>query len=378
MLPRTGPPPAWANLTCTPAELCELVNALLVDNDEALANDLVAGRRRIEAFAMLVERHRLGCYLASRLEGSPLQEMLPADLWESIRRRRQQQEQCTGAILQELRWLLPHLQAAGIPVMLLKGPELASRFHGGLHERGYGDLDLLVRDRDRRATLELLTDLGYERRSRVLLSRTLMAQVTHGFDYVRQGVRLDLHWCLSRQPGFRIDEEGFWARAERWPVAGLEATVPHPADELHHLLISAFADLQRGALRLQSLLDLKAVMDAIHPFQEAAFLAARQQERTAEVCGAMLAIHRALLPGQGHCAPLGRSHEPVSERSWILKLLEPAPLGLPVKLWCARRLPVSLPQYALWWLTSLPLRTAASHPALRPVLASVPAPGGRK
>ncbi|MEB3308206.1 MAG: nucleotidyltransferase family protein [Cyanobacteriota bacterium] len=278
-------------------------------------------------------------------------------------------------MLEELHGILPCFQAAGIPVMLLKGPELASRFHGGLHERGYGDLDLLVHGRDRRATLQLLSTLGYAQRSRVLLSRTLMAQVNHGFDFSRHGVRLDLHWCLSRQPGFRIDEEGFWQRGVGWSVAGLELTVPHPADELHHLLISAFADLQRGALRLQSLLDLKAVMATLHPFEETAFLAAREQERTAAVCRSMLAILRALLPAQGNGAAQARSNEPKLTRSQMLGLLQPAPLGLPLKLWCARRLPVSLPSYGLWWLASLPLRAAASHPALRRPLSSEPAPG---
>jgi len=374
MRPRSGPPPAWADLSCTPAELCEVLDALLAGNDEELAADLAAGQRPIEAVALLVERHRLGCFLASRLEGSPVQRMLPGDLWETICRRRQQQERRSAAILAELRWLLPRFDAAGITVMLLKGPELASRFHGGLHERGYGDLDLLVRGRDRRAALQLLDELGYERRSRVLLSRTLMARVNHGFDYIRQGVRLDLHWCLSRQPGFRIDEDGFWARSLPWSYEGLNVAVPHPQDELHLLLISAFADLQRGALRLQSLLDVKAVIEALQPFQEEAFLATRQQERTTEVCRTMLAIDRALLPGQEHGAEQESNLSLTPAPSRILELLQPLHFGLPAKLWCARRLPVSLPYYCLWWLTSLPLRVAASHPALRPPSASRPAP----
>ena len=360
---RPGPPPAWTDLSCTPAELCSVLAALLAGRDGVLAREFRAGSLPISAIAMLVDRHRLGCYLASRLEGSPLQAVLPAALWDGIQGRRQLQVQRTAAILEELRWLLPRFGEAGIEVMLLKGPELATRFHSGLHQRGYGDLDLLVRGRDRRATLQLLGSLGYTLRSRVLLSRTLMATVNHGFDFERQGVRLDLHWCLSRQPGYRIDEDGFWARRVPWRHAGVEITVPHPADELHLLLISAFADLQRGALRLQSLVDLQAVITALHPFDQSAFLAERRQEQTAEVCRSMLDLMQGLLDNGNGCSGTEGFLAPLPERQPMLALLQ-SPFQLSTKLWCARRLPVSLPHYGLWWLASLPLRTAASHPAL--------------
>ena len=367
-----GPPPAWVDLSCPPAALCDVLAALLAGADQALAADLAVNREPISALAMLVERHRLGCYLASRLESSPVQALLPAELWEAIQRRQYQQEQRTAAILGELRWLLPRFQAAGIEVMLLKGPELATRFHGGLHQRGYGDLDLLVRGRDRRATLKLLNELGYTLRSRVVLSRSLMATVNHGFDFERQGVRLDLHWCLSRQPGYRLDENGFWARRVPWTHDGVEVAVPHPTDELHLLLISAFADLQRGALRLQSLVDLRAVIEALHPFDQEAFLDERRQERTATVCYAMLEVQRLLLQRKP-CAPTQTDRGPAApEREHLLARLQNRSFPLSTKLWCARRLPVNLLHYSLWWLASLPMRAACSHPVLAPRSLSPP------
>lgn len=372
---RSGPPPAWANLGCTPAELCDVLAALLRGRDEELECDLAAGRLPISALTMLVERHRLACYLAGRLANSPLRARLPSALWEAIQGRRLQQEQRTTAILEEFRWLLPRFHAARIEVMLLKGPELADRFHGGLYQRGYGDLDLLVRERDRRRVLKLLEEMGYALRSRVLLSRSLMASVNHGFDFERQGVRLDLHWCLSRQPGYRIDEERIWARRVPWTQAGLTAHVPEPHDELHLLLISAFADLQRGALRLQSLLDVQALLAALDPFDVAEFLRERRWERTAEVCRSMLAINGLLLAGSASGQAWDEPREGFPSREQILALLESAPWHLPLKLWCARCLPVSLLHYGLWWLISLPLRTAASHPLLRP--APAPAAVGR-
>ncbi len=317
---------------------------------------------------MLVERHRLGCYLAARLADSPVRPMLPDALWRSIVSRLEEQQQRTTSILAELHWLLPHFVQAGIPLMLLKGPELAARFHGGLHRRGYGDLDLLVLERDRQAAMQLLETLGYALRSRVLLSRSLMATVHHGFDFERQGLRLDLHWCLSRQPGYRIDEAAFWERRLTWRHGDLTIEVPHPQDELHLLLISAFADLQRGALRLQSLLDVQALLAALAPLDLEVVLASRRSERTAEVCRTMLSITRLLLASQVMAESVNSCLMPLTSREQILALLRPVPFQWRIKFWCARRLPVSLLHYALWWLATLPFRTAASHPALRPAL----------
>ena len=82
-----GPPPAWVDLSCPPAALCDVLAALLAGADQALAADLAVNREPISALAMLVERHRLGCYLASRLESSPVQALLPAELLEAIQRR---------------------------------------------------------------------------------------------------------------------------------------------------------------------------------------------------------------------------------------------------------------------------------------------------
>lgn len=364
-----GAPPAWADLSCSPGQLCSVLSALLAGQDQDLAAELAGGSALPEALAMLVERHRLACYLAGRLADSPLWPLLSGELRGSIQRRRNQQEQRTRAILDELLWLQPRFQQAGIPVMLLKGPELATRFHGGLHERGYGDLDLLVRERDRRGAHQLLNDLGYGLRSRVLLSRSLMATVNHGFDFERGSVRLDLHWCLSRKPGYRIDEAGVWARRLSWTHADLTIDVPAPQDELHLLLISAFADLQRGALRLQSLLDVRAVRAAFPAWDAEAFLRHREAERTADVCRTMLEVDRLLLTSEMVGADGQPGMAPARDR--VLALLGPSPFHWRLKLWCARRLPVSLPHYALWWLASLPLRTAASHPALRRAPASL-------
>lgn len=362
---RPGPLPAWADLSCTPADLCDVLAALLQGEHDALAAALRDERLPMEALVMLVERHRLGCHLAARLVHSPLLPLVPKQLWDAIQERQRQQAQRTSRMLEALQRLLPRFKHAGIETMVVKGPELAARFSGGLLQRGYGDLDLLVRGQDRRAALDLLMKLGFQLRSRVLLSRSVTARFVHGFDFEHQGLRLDLHWCLSRQPGFRIDETGFWARRTHWSLDGVTVAVPAAVDELHFLLISAFADLQRGALRLQSLVDVTMLVDALEAFDGKTFLLDRNSEGTAEVCRLMLGVQQVLLSSKRPGPAWASALEPLPNRQHLLQLLQPAPFDLPLKLWSAPHLPVSPLHYGLWWLLSLPFRTASSHPSLR-------------
>lgn len=64
----------------------------------------------------------------------------------------------------ELFRLLDNFRAAGIQALVTKGPALSVRCYGDPGMRQYGDLDLVLRERDiRRATLAML-DLGYEPR----------------------------------------------------------------------------------------------------------------------------------------------------------------------------------------------------------------------
>lgn len=360
-----GPPPAWADLGCAPAELCLATGALLRVEDASLAAALEAGHVSVRAIQMLVERHRMGAWLHHRLTGSPVVDALPPALAAHIEAAAVRQWSTAGACRAALADLLPRFDAAGIPVALLKGPALAARYYGGPTHRSYGDLDLLVPEADRARADAVLRVAGYHRVSRALLGERLTARFVHGFDYRGGPIGVDLHWCLSRMPGYRLDMGALWAGMTPFAADHVPCLVMAPEDEMHFLLLSAFADLQRGALRLQSLVDLCMVLRLQPAVDWAAFLAARRVERTDAVCRATLALFLGLLDLDGAFPALAAVLGGDMPTHAAVTAIQSTRGALGAKAWSARALPVSSVRYLAWWSVSLPFRVAASHPRWR-------------
>jgi hypothetical protein len=150
----------------------------------------------------------------------------------------------------ELGRLLRGCRAAGLPVIVLKGPALAETVYPEPALRPFSDLDLLVRPADRLAMDALLRDLGLRR---------LADEHTWEFDIAWDGatlyeapagVRVDLHWSLLTEPRFAWspgEQADVWGRAvpltvagERGLQLGREDLVLHLATHLavHHSLAS--------------------------------------------------------------------------------------------------------------------------------------------
>ena len=73
-------------------------------------------------------------------------------------------------LVREVMQLSSLLTAAGHEVMLLKGPYLAERFYGGIDQREFYDLDILIRREELAAVERLLRSRGYIRKSSMLLA----------------------------------------------------------------------------------------------------------------------------------------------------------------------------------------------------------------
>jgi Uncharacterised nucleotidyltransferase len=125
-------------------------------------------------------------------------------------------------MLRELGPVLRGCAAAGIDVIVLKGPALAEHVYPEPTLRPFSDLDLLVHPADRFRMDGVLRGLGHRR---------LADEHSWDFDVAYDGatvyetpagVRIDLHWSLLTEPRFawRGDETEVWARAEPIVVAG--------------------------------------------------------------------------------------------------------------------------------------------------------------
>lgn len=360
-----GAPPAWDHLGCDPRELCRATGTLVRGEDDRLHADLQAGRISSCAMERLVDRHRMGAYLHHRLAAWSRGKAIPPTIVARCEESAERQQATAAACLATLTDLQPRFATAGVPVLLLKGPALAARYYGGLAHRGYGDLDLLVREPDRPVAMRLLRGAGHHRVSRALLSEAMTARFVHGFDFRGGSVGIDLHWCLSRMPGYRLDMAGIWERTASTTVEEIPVRVLAPEDELLLLLLSGFADVQRGALRLQSLVDVAMVIRAQPDRDWAAFLAARRMECTETVCRAMLRLLLGLLSLDRALPALSQAVGGGLAFDEAIAVMRPRRGGWGATSWSRAALPVSPVRYLGWWAVSLPFRAAASHPRLR-------------
>src|SRR5713101_4230501 len=111
----------------------------------------------------LAEDHGLVPLLAERvknLDPSFVSREIRATLYESRRSHAVFALQLTA----ELFRLLQRFAEAGLETLLTKGPALSVRCYGDPGMRQYGDLDLIVREKDIRRATQAMLDLAYEPR----------------------------------------------------------------------------------------------------------------------------------------------------------------------------------------------------------------------
>lgn len=359
---RRRPPHPWRHLPCAADDLFEFTGGLVRGDVDAVIGEIASPASVVD---LLVARHRLGPLLATRAADAAWMGKLSPATNDRIRATHERQRLVADRCLALLDAIDVECRTAALPFLIVKGPAMARRCYGDIAARGYWDLDIMVAEGDLARMETLLERISAFRLSRTVLGRNLSTRFHHAFDYERDGVRLDLHWCMSRLPGVRCDGAAAFSRAESLELAGRVVRILSPADELHFVLISAFADIQRGSLRLQTFIDAWELLRQIRPAEWKDFFAARKRERTEEICRETLrVILAALRVGDavpeivdvlGGCPPTEEAR----------RLMRPSPAGIRGKRWAARVLPVSVPRYAAWWCVSLPFRVAASHPAWR-------------
>ncbi len=124
---------------------------------------LAESARTIDWFQLfdLAEAHGVTGHLAARLRDLD-QNLIPAEIKRTLLERHREQVFSTLAMTAELLCLLQLFATKEIPALVVKGPVLAMQAYGDPAMRSYGDLDLLVRQRDIRRATESLQAAGYQ------------------------------------------------------------------------------------------------------------------------------------------------------------------------------------------------------------------------
>jgi len=351
-------------LPATAADLRLLVR--LVRSDPAGVERALACRPdAVDVLARLAIRGGLSVVLLQALDRMPLlRASLVPELLQALQERQQRQERRREQLLQALDEIAKRFDTSGQSFILLKGPYLATRFYGDLAAREYLDIDLLVPRRDRARACGLLSAAGFRRGSRTFLGEALTSVFVHGFDFVADGVNLDLHWALSRHLSLRLDEDAMWNRRGRCQVAGRTYNVLGDADEVIFAVLGLMRDIERARPKLKNLLDLVQILAATDAELDWRGLLVAQDGTRGPLVNVL-----------GMCLDLADAHDLAPRLSLALSTEQsrriPAPmtsqplrfaphyLGLGNKLWVARAYDSSLPGWLMWWAMSLPFRVAA-------------------
>lgn len=122
---------------------------------------------------------------------------MPPQSLEELRTWRRNQALFTLNLTAEMFRLLQSLTAAGIEAVVIKGPVLSMRCYGDPGLRQYGDLDLIVRDRDILRTTELLAGLEYEPRIPIGAIRSRKIPGEYVFRQTRSKLLVEFHTELT-------------------------------------------------------------------------------------------------------------------------------------------------------------------------------------
>ena len=180
----------------------------------------------------LAEEHGVTGHLASRLSGFDA-SAVPQEIKQELLDRQRAQHFLTLRLTAELFRLLELFAAKDIPVVVVKGPVLAMQAYGDPAMRSYGDLDLLVRQRDIRRATESMLASGYQ--AAVPISAIDAGKIPGQYLFSKLDSKLlvELHndFTLRYFPR-RLPIEDFFARQIRVRLDAHEAPALAVEDEL--------------------------------------------------------------------------------------------------------------------------------------------------
>ena len=121
--------------------------------------ELLRGSIDWSALLPLADHHGVLTLLAERKKD--LQTPAPPEIRETLRQWQLRHTVFALCLTAEMFRLLEHFAGLGIETLVTKGPALSVRCYGAPGMRQYGDLDLIVRDRDMQRATEAMIALGY-------------------------------------------------------------------------------------------------------------------------------------------------------------------------------------------------------------------------
>ncbi|MGC1617820.1 MAG: nucleotidyltransferase family protein [Candidatus Acidiferrum sp.] len=180
----------------------------------------------------LAEEHGLLGLVALRLRECG-KTAVPAEVSQAWRERQRSQALFTLHLTAEMFRLFERFAAADLGALVIKGPVLAVRCHGDPGARQYGDLDLIVRDKDILRATELMIGLGYEPRVSQAVIRANKAPGEYAFRQADTKLLVEFHTERTfRYHPRPLPLEKLFERQTRVGIDAREIPALSPEDEL--------------------------------------------------------------------------------------------------------------------------------------------------
>jgi hypothetical protein len=288
-----------------PAELLLLVQCAHQQPDAEQANRIreAAAARDMDwtSFMRLAERHRVVPHAFLALSRSAA-DLVPRSAMDALAGRFRANARRNLLAGRELARICRASNAAGIPLMCLKGPALAMQIYGGLQCRQFNDLDLLVPPQSILQAAELLNTLGYREQFASLTSlrprqrNRLMKYYKHiAFVNPRMpGVVVELHWAIARTGEFPIDAQRLWNDRHQLVLGKGRCYVLPPEEQI--VFLAWHGGCHRWK-RLSWLFDLAQAIRAAEEFDETTLLQTAAALRVEKYMLLGLALARTLTAG---------------------------------------------------------------------------------
>jgi hypothetical protein len=171
------------------------------------------------AVVQLAEMHRVTALVLRRLRDIP---GVPDEIADAGAAYLARQGARNARLTQALKEVIVALAARGIPAIPFKGPVVAHLAYGDPAMRRYGDLDILVREKDAGSACDALAALGFRATGTLSPAQLRAFRRYSGQDIVFKGdIAVEPHWALApRTLALRIDYDGLWARAREIDLDG--------------------------------------------------------------------------------------------------------------------------------------------------------------
>jgi Uncharacterised nucleotidyltransferase len=152
-------------------------------------------------------------------------DLVPSEILQKLRHMFFTNSQHSLLLTRELIKTFKLFHDHGIAAVPYKGPVLAASVYGDVSLREYGDIDIVVRQKDILVAEQLLLDQGYvpkDAMTEVEKAAFLQSKHEHNFTFIHSvsDIMLELHWRITPRFTSLIEPKHFWQNLEPATLAG--------------------------------------------------------------------------------------------------------------------------------------------------------------